>query len=189
VKASDGGLTVNGLLRPAGNDGSFPLQTTADAPAGSTTLNFASVAQVVPGLGVQGANIPVNTVVTAVTATGVTLSAAVSADVLAATSVQFVYNWSILNLAQYSVRGESTAKPPFNLDRVMVVPAQFGYRNGQRQTSVSYKNQPLSSRSPASDMSINRQVKPIDAHGSQSAHVRLAARRFARSMTSHGASD
>jgi len=78
------------------------------------------------------------------------------------------YPWSILNLGQMSVRGEALREngilkaPPFDPKRVCVSPWQICYRNGQLQVSCTYKNQPLSARSPASDLSKVQKVKSLN---------------------------
>ncbi len=71
-------------------NGPITRQTTADAPAGSTTLTFASVAGLLANMGVQGLNIPSDATISAVGASSVTLSMAVSADVPAGSSLVFV---------------------------------------------------------------------------------------------------
>jgi hypothetical protein len=75
-----------------------------------------------------------------------------------------LYNWSMLNLGQYSVRGDGvdpTAQvaPALNPDQVVVAPTQIVYRNGLRQVTNTYRNQPLSARSPAAALSNNRKLK------------------------------
>jgi hypothetical protein len=70
------------------------LTTTVDTPPGVTTasqqLTFASTAGIVAGMAVQAFNVPENTIVTSVTATTVTLSSAVSADVPSGSSIVFI---------------------------------------------------------------------------------------------------
>jgi ABC toxin N-terminal region/Neuraminidase-like domain/Putative peptidoglycan binding domain len=66
------------------------LETTADAPSGSTTLTFGTVAGLQVGMGVEGANVPTNATVGAIAGNTVTLSAAVSADVPPGSSIVFV---------------------------------------------------------------------------------------------------
>src|SRR4029077_20826834 len=64
------------------------LATSADTPSGKV-LPFGTTAGVAPGMLDSGANIPANAVVFAVTATALTLSQAVAADVPAGTLVTF----------------------------------------------------------------------------------------------------
>jgi len=87
--------------------------------------------------------------------------------------------WCILNLAQYTVRTEEylgagipvrddvnmLLPPPFRADRVGVVPWQFLYRNGFRQISCTYRNQPLSARSPSARFSRIRYVQSLSENG------------------------
>jgi hypothetical protein len=76
------------------------------------------------------------------------------------------WDWCVLHLGQYSVRGEVDPKiqktPDFNADRVVVAPAQIIYRNGLRQVSCTYRNQPLAPRSPAAALSQVRSFQEAD---------------------------
>lgn len=68
------------------------LSTVADAPAGSTTLSFSSVANLAVGMPVQGTNIASGATVTAISGTSVTISAATLADVPAGSNITFILN-------------------------------------------------------------------------------------------------
>jgi Tc toxin complex TcA C-terminal TcB-binding domain len=65
------------------------LTTTADAPAGTTSLTFTSTAGAAAGMSASADGIPAGTTVTATTTASVTLSGAVSTDVPAGSSVAF----------------------------------------------------------------------------------------------------
>lgn len=80
-----------------------------------------------------------------------------------------VTDWSLLNLGQYSVRGEldlsKQQAPAYDAARVAVVPVQTSYRNGLLQVSSTYRNQPLGSRSPAAALSRVRKFKGASQGG------------------------
>jgi hypothetical protein len=71
--------------------GPLVVSTNADAPAGSITLPLASAVGIAVGMSVGGPNIPGGTTVAALTAS-VTLSAAVSGDVLPGSNITFSPN-------------------------------------------------------------------------------------------------
>lgn len=75
--------------------------------------------------------------------------------------------WGLLNLGQYSLRGDGTVPgnqvaPPLNTEQIVVAPSQIIYRNGLRQVTFTYRNQPLSARSPAAALSQTRSMQPGD---------------------------
>jgi hypothetical protein len=71
------------------------LKTTSDAPAGSTSLTFGSVAALQANMGVQGSAIPPNTTGSPAGATTVTLSGALSADVPSGSTIVFAPSASL----------------------------------------------------------------------------------------------
>jgi Neuraminidase-like domain/Putative peptidoglycan binding domain/Salmonella virulence plasmid 28.1kDa A protein len=96
--------------------------TTADAPAGSTTLTFGGVAGVQVNMGVQGYNIPPNTAVSSIASNTVTLSQALSADVPLGSSIVFVPSGSLNittadNLFEYFLIDVET-QPPVQTSRI-----------------------------------------------------------------------
>ena len=75
-----------------------------------------------------------------------------------------LFNWTMLHLGQYSLRGDGTdpnkpSGPPLNKEQVVIAPTQIVYRNGLRQVATTYRNQPVSARSPAAGLSQVRSVK------------------------------
>ena len=82
------------------------------------------------------------------------------------------WTWSVLNLGQYSMRNEVDAAlqvpPALDLTRVAVAPTQINSRNGLRQITCTYRNQPISSRSPAAALSQVRTMQ--GASGNQQAY-------------------
>jgi len=70
----------------------FTVSTTADAPAGSTALAVASVANLITGMAARGNNIASNTTVTAISGSTVTISPGTLGDVPAGSSITFVLN-------------------------------------------------------------------------------------------------
>lgn len=68
------------------------LTTTADAPAGSTTLDFASASEITVGMPVQGTNIAANTSVVSINGNAVAISPGTLADLPVGSTVTFVQN-------------------------------------------------------------------------------------------------